>query len=291
MSGRGGNKGYAFTKQLRINSSDRVDVDNTTDSDFAVDLGTNLSQVKKLSISAVQFNNVFYNIFNTSVKYNNYWGMDVTGSVEAGRHTPSIPPGYYSVATLESAIQTTFDTIFGVGNVVIQWAQSPTTNLITIVGISSSLSGMTKITFSALTKEESAQVAPGAKQDFNVFGILGFPSPTAVAIGASNVTATYFPSLNNPSVAYIVSSALAPMNSFDEGGKVSNILIPIQINVPFGNLVVFECRQDILCEIDYGKYPRALNRVDIQLVDHNLDVLDLHGTELNLDLRVWLNLF
>jgi hypothetical protein len=288
MAGRGGNKGAGFTKQLRINSSNRVDLLNSSDSDFSIDVGPSLQLVKRLSITGAQFNNVFYNVFQTSIKWNTYFQMIIVGGADAGSYSLGIPAGYYSAYTLYTAITDAISTATG-ATTLFAFTLNSTTNKVSAT-VTAPV-GTTSVTISALTLLQQATVNLAGRQDYNPFGLLGFILPQVWVPSVTTNTAFYFPSLNNPSVAYILSKTLAPMNSFDEKGNISNILIPINITAPFNSLCVFECQQDILCEIDYGKNPRALNRIDIQLVDHDLDVLDLHQTELNIDCRVWLDSF
>lgn len=289
MSGRGSNKSHIYTKQLRINSSNRVDPDNSTDANFYIDLGSSLQQVQKLSVASVQFNNVFYNVFNSSVKYNNYFKVQYVGTLETKDYILNVDPGYYSVFDLAAAINTELQNL--THPIVLTIALNSITNKVswTMAANGDAIS----VTFAKIDPVTDTLPSPNPiaskRQDYNPFGLLGLTLP-ATFTPAVLQTSTNMPSLNNPSVAYIMSSTLAPMNAFDEGGKLANVLVAIQIEVPHNALAVFDCKQDILCEVEYGR-PRALNRIDIQLVDHDGDVLDLSGTELNLDLKVWLNMF
>lgn len=287
MTSKGWDKGTTYCKRLRINSANRVNLTQETDTNFTVNLGPNTQQIIKVSVVSCQFTNAFYNIFSTSRKYNNYIEFVITGT-GAGTYQISVPPGRYSVSTLLTAIQTaiTADPTLGTTvGLVLTMSLNPTTNLVSLYGTTTSGSGVT------IQAPTTPPIGVTTRQDYWPFGILGFNSSFVMPTSAPTaLVATYFPHLNNPSIVYITSSALAPTNSFDEEGKTSNILLPVDITVPFLGLQTFECKVDGLYEINFGSR-RPLSIIDIQLVDHDLDPLDLHQTEFNLELRVWTNNF
>lgn len=291
MAGRGSNKGAQFTKLLRINSSNRVNPTTTTDTNFDIDLGPNLQLAKQISILAVEFPNNFYNVFFTTTKFNNYIKVTINDATPPGTHDYliSVPPGFYSVYTLYAAVSAAVSAATAAATTV-AFSFNATTNLVTATWTPAV--GTTSIVTSNFSAVNVATVGSG-RQDYNTFGLLGFINQTWTAASSTpwSSTATLFPSLGSTEKVYITSSALSPMNSFDEKGQTANVLVGIQNTAPFGGISTFECQQDILCEVNYGKNPRALNRIDIQLVDHDGDILDLHGGQLNLDLRVWLNMF
>jgi hypothetical protein len=308
MASLGSNKGAVYNKWLRINSAQRVQGPGYSDSNFIIDLGQNVQKIKQISVHSCQFSNVFYNVFETNVKFNNWFHVHVgDGSSQLfGDHFVRIPPGYYSIYTLTQAISDALDDLdpgSGANWLNASWTFNTTTNMYTLglgqqgAALGSPGGYITTVTAddlkNPLVSQWTNNTPPKGRVDYWPFGMLGFDSKISFTTlpqspAETSFSAIYMPSLNNPSVAYITSYALAPSNSFDEKGSMSNILIPVNINVPFGNLVVFECKQDVLCEINYGR-PRALDRIDIQLVDHDLDPLDLSQSELNLDLKVWLN--
>lgn len=276
----GWNKGCTFQKRLRVNSQNRT---NPLDSDtnFFIDLGQNVNLIKAISVTSVSFNNVFYNVFNTKTKYNNYFTMTVTG-VGAGTYVLGVTPGYYSANVLASEINTVVNA--ALPGTTLTFNMDPITNYMSVYGTTTS----TSIIFSA---PSSAPPNSLGRQVYWPFGILGFDGPMTLSTSSSSPNlATRVPSLNEPSIAYISSSSICPSYSFDEKGSVSNILQPINLTVPYGTLQTFECKQDILCSLRYDS-PRPLGRVDIQLVDHEGDILDLHGTPLNIEFLIWLNTY
>lgn len=297
MAGTGWNKGHKFTRWLRINSADRV---RGTDAEFSINMGSSLQKISAMSIVKAQFSNVFYNVFQTSIKYNNYFTLyrSATGLF----YNIRIPPGYYSVYTLEAAIISAVSAATG-GAVVLVFTLNPDTNIVTVT-VPTLAAGYIRFFSTPIAGATNLSTVPlpsSIRQDFNPMGLLGFPTisstntlivssdgTTTDLTSANSLIATYFPSLNNPSIAYLTSRVVAPGNSFDEKGSKSNVIVPIALTAPFLGLVTFDCQQDVLCEIAYG-LPRSLTEIDIQLVDHDLDPLDLHGTELNLDFRLWTN--
>jgi len=281
MSSKGWSKGTAYSKRLRINSTNRLN-QHDTDTNFTINVGDNLQSVMHVSVVSAQFVNAFYNVFQTRIKYNNWFELVLTGA-GAGTYPMHVTPGYYSVSTLMNAIATVVNSI--IPATTLTFSHNPITNLVSVYGTTTS----TTITIRAPVTDPT--LGASQRQDYWPFGLLGFENNIALSFvsGQPNV-ATYFPALNNPSIVYITSAALAPTNSFDEEGKTSNILLPIDITVPFLGLQTFECKIDDLYENNFGR-PRPINIIDIQLVDHDLDPLDLHQNPLNLELRVWLNTF
>jgi hypothetical protein len=281
MSSRGWSKGTAYKKFLRINSTNRL-LPSDPDSNFSINLGTNLQQVAKISVLQCQFTNAFYNVFATSAKYNNEFFFQY---YDGTYHTSKVvvPPGYYSTYTLLNYIATQISTISG-GTAVL------TSSLNSISNIVSMYVTYTAPT-TAVTVFRTTSGPSQGRQDNWPFGLLGYTENTIAIDNSTNPSvAQNFPSLNNPSKVYVTSSALAPSNSLDEDGKTSNILLPIDITVPFQGLQTWECKIDEQFEVNYGR-ARNLGQVDIQLVDHDGDVLDLHGTVFNIDLQVFINQF
>lgn len=283
MSGTGWNKGHKYTRWLRINSAQRV---TGTDADFTIDMGPSLQKISSLSIVKAQFPNVFYNVFQTTIKYNNYFRL--YRSSNTTYYNIRITPGNYSAYTLMAAITTAVSTATSAA-VVLVFTLDTATNLVTIT-CPTLAAGF--LTFYTLTDTQAGAINVQGRQDYNPLGLLGFETTSNVTLAAltsaNSYTGTNFPSLNNPNIAYLTSRTLAPGNSFDEKGSKSNVIAPIAINAQWLGLVTFDCQQDVLCSISYG-LPRSLTNIDIQLVDHDLDPLDLHGNELNIDMRIWTN--
>lgn len=282
MSGGGSRKGTLNSKLLRVNSSNKS---SGTNENFRVSLGSNLQLTEKLSILNVQFPNVFYNLYKTTEHASNYFGFWQYDGLVRDVFEAHFEPGYYSAEALLTAFQ---DWIEGID---IEWSINPITNKVTITNNSEVMS------FGIFLETKFIDSAP-ITYDRNPFTMLGFDVPQVdldtydwnqlVWLPETSVTATHQPDLNPFTIAYLESSAISPSNSFDEEGKVSNILLAIPITSPWTDLVLFDCKQDVLCEIEYIK-PRALNSLDIRLVDHEGYLLPLDNHDLNIEFRVWFN--
>jgi len=292
MSGYGGNKGLNFVKTLRINSANRVDPLNTTDSNFTVNIiQNNLQQVTKISPISIQFPKNFYNVFQTKQKFNNAFAL-YTEDSKLGpiQTTILLTPGYYSYSDLTAAITAAVQAVNA--NVTLTWAYNSVTQRVS-VGVTAG-GTVTLVQILPLFAPYSTYGLPLTK-DFDPFGLLGIDISSASLLwhvpSATVYTGIWAPSLNNPSIAYVKSSALAPQNSLDETGQMSDVIAQIDLgSVAQGQMATWECKQDVLCEIDYGR-PRMLSMIDIQLVDHDNDPLDLQGGTLNLFFRIWMNTY
>ena len=215
-----------FSKILRISADKRLEGqggDRTTN--FVVDLGSNLQRCKRLSIQSVNFPNNFYNVFYNS--FNGQRNNQASYTKSGTTYTFTITPGFYNAAQLMSEIITAFNAL---GQATITaFTQDPITQLTSFTWNSSNATTVSLLLGSA------TQPTP--------FSLLGFANSTVLAGAApSTVNATNLPSLAGLTEAYIVSSALAPSNSFDEKGQLSNTLVCIPITTSFGQLNAFDCK-------------------------------------------------
>jgi hypothetical protein len=307
MSGTGSNKGTQFVHTLRINSSNRIDPVNSTDSNFLINVGNQMQQVIKVSPISVTFPRVFYNVFNTAQKFNNAFAVTIIyASNPTVQAMVLIPPGFYTATLLANAISTAIATLDS--NAVFAFTWNVTSQRYTVTATLGGTGGAAitsvmitrPVDFVIIGSIPLSTYGLSQKEDYDPFGLLGILIPPTSGMSLlgllfnsthTTYTGVYAPSLNNPALAYIQSRALAPMNSLDETGKGADILMEVMMgDVPQGSTVTWRCQQDILCEVDYGS-PRMLSQIDIQLVDHDGDPLDLQGNELNLFLRYWLNTY
>lgn len=270
----GASRGTKYSKLLRINSSNRS---SGTNSDFTIDYGANMSQVVGVSIDSIQFWNQIYNIYSTPLTSNNVFRVTVTPP--AGSPTTVTVfwnPGYYSAVDFLTAFA---EFCTGSLGFTLNWAIDQYTNLVS----TSVAGGFTVVMSPALVSELG-----GRTQTEDPWNMLGFTYGSDGTFNLVDGHATYQPYMIHTSMAYLTSRILAPGNSFDEKGSVSNVLRPIAINSGWKELVMFECKDDPLCSIWYPR-ARALNQIDIQLVDHEGFNIDLGQSELNIELRIWYN--
>lgn len=283
MANRGYGKGANIRKGLNINSTDRIDREGSSDTNFSIDFGMNLQQVKRVSISSVVFNNVFYNVWESVRKTNNYFTMIVTGGASAGTYALKVPEGYYDTYSLMAAVISAISTATS-GAITLTLTLSTLTNTITAL-VPSPPASTTSIVF-----QQSTTTAPSQQLGWPM-GLLGQTATSfSVALTTGGTVFTNMPSLNEPAVAYLMSAQMAPSGAFDEKGSYKNVLLPIPITAPYKGRNIFDCKVDELCDIDYEP-SRNLDRVDFQLVDHYFDPLDLKGNSLNIHLKVWIDSF
>jgi hypothetical protein len=265
MSGK--ETGYVHSK-LVIVRGDQGTGDSTTD--FRFSLGQFAQRVTRVSIPHVEFRNNAYNINSSGGGANNTW------SISSGLTTYnfSVAAGWYTTSSLMSAVQDAINTtLAGLGDgQSVSLSQDATTYLVSL----SYTSGTGPATITIEDRDERS----------GVWGLLGFVPPSDV--GSTALVATYFPSLGGLTEAYLRSTALAPSNMLDTGGNLRNTLLTIPITAEFGKLNVFECKVDSLCEISYMT-ARNLQEIDIQLTDYYGNVIDLHGANLSITLKIWFN--
>ncbi len=270
MSGR--ETGYTYSKLVTIRGDARTSGDSNTD--FRYNLGNTMQRISRVSIPSVVFRNNSYNVNGTGGGANNTFAVNL-GLLNHLEF--EIDPGWYSTATLmlavQEAIQTQLDLLGDGQSVVI--TQDPLTNLVVVqytAGTGSAIMTLAQVNFKS-----------------GIWELLGFVTPVEVS---STATATYFPSLGGLAEVYLHSNELAPGNMIDKdlsGNPVlKNTLIAIPVTAPFGFLNTFECKVDSLCEITYMT-PRMLQEVDFSLRDKNGNVIDLHGGNLIINLKVWFN--
>lgn len=275
MSLSGSQKGYPFSKLVSVSSSNAV---SGSTSDFIYTAGTTLQQINRVSIASVSFYNNIYNIYNDTRGSNNsytyaYGAVPVT-------YTYTVPPGFYNVGTLLNLLNTNLTTNLGGANIV-TWTLDSVTNRVNLI-----MTTPTAATF---------QLNPTPTSPTGLLTALGggpFLQSTVFDLTASpqSILGDTFPLLSGPTQVYLRSSTLSPANSIEAGGLFANTLLAIPITAPYLALNVFECKVDNLCEISY-KLPRNLSSIDIQLTDRYGNILDLHGGTLNIELRVWYNVF
>ena len=267
-------KSSLFSKMLRISADKRLHGqggDRSTN--FVVDLGANLQRCKRLSIQSVTFPNNFYNVFNNSYngQHNNIGYIDHPGLPS----TFTIAPGFYNTTQLMSAIVTAFNTVATGHATITAFTQDPLSQLCTFTFNSDSTA--TLIRFDK-DNDGNSQASP--------WTLLGFSGSVSTTVAPVTKTATSLPSMSGLTEAYIMSNTLAPSNAFDEKGQLSNVLIGIPITASFGQLNVFDCKVDVLCEVLYPR-SRDIGLCDFMLVDRNGKEVNLNGGNVKLDLRVW----
>jgi hypothetical protein len=189
-----------------------------------------------------------------------------------------VPPGFYDVTDLMTYIEDAIQAILtadGFGE----------TFTLTQNAISYKVSG---------TYDKGTLTNSTFYLDFNsnfaksTWAMLGFTSDRSSFIIGLPAIGTSLPSLVGLRQVYLVSNVLSPGYQIDEKGKFQNVAINIPVTAPFGSVNVWDCKQDSLCEITYPT-PRNLQRVDFKLTDEDGSIIDLNGTSVKIELKVWFN--
>jgi hypothetical protein len=262
--------GYTFAKLVTV-SGDNGTGDSKSKTDFRVNLGPNMQKISRLSILSVTFPNNAYNVNDSGGGANNGFAIESDSTV----HEIFLNPGFYTTATLMSAVENAVNSYlndtYGDGR-SISLAQDTLSQLVTITYTP----GGGPATIDILDTETNS----------GIWELLGFTTlPLTVT---DTQTAPDLPSLGGLKEVFLQSNELAPGNMYDRDGTQKNTLIAIPITAPFGVSNVWECKQDILCEISYLS-PRSAQQCDFYLTDKFGNIINLHGGNLVINLKVWFN--
>ena len=289
MSGK--DKGYEYSRLVTVSGEDSTPIDgkylSTSKTNFSVDFGYNLQQIKRVSIINVSFlNNAFNVIDDPPAKANNHFTIYLRdGTSILTLKTYSVEPGFYNITQLLAVINAA----------VVDFKALEPLAPTSVVFSQSAVSGFVTITAGAL----------GAGYEWHIYDsdaanlviprgpvhLIGFQRQGLRITGGGSggtETATELPHLQGLTEARVVSQAIATSNCFDEKNQASSVLIVVPITAPFGFLNVLECKQDALCEISYPTN-RNIQRADFSLRDRFGELIDLNGSNLKLTLKVWYN--
>ena len=283
MSGK--DLGYSFARLVRISGEDAVPAEkgNNDKTNFVVDFGSNLQQVKRVSIVNVSFlNNAFNFVAAPPSLANVFFTFELDDGSTVNSTTYTLQEGFYDMDTLLTdlnAAAVDFKTTYANAPTVVFSTPSEGGFIIATIGV-------TTAGYTLTILDSDANGLPSSKGPISS---IGFTTGSIVTSGAANVRrAPDLPSLQGLTEAYVVSQALAPGNCFDEKNQASAILVTVPITAPFGVLNVMECKQDILCEISYVS-PKNIQRADFSLRDRFGNLINLHGANLKLTLKVFFN--
>lgn len=269
----GGEKGYVFSKLVRINSATALDSSKSL-TDWVADLGTTCQQVNRVSFQSVVFNNNGYNINGSGSTDPNYRLDFRVGNAVSGNFSAALDGGFYDITQAMTAAASKINALIGpFGGQSVTFTQDPISYKVSL-----SYNAGTSGNISFLIQDELGGSA---------WANLGF-SLGQLALTGAPLVATNLPSLTGLRQVYLTSSSLAPGNQIDEKGSYQNVCVNIPVTAAFGAVNVWECKVDSLCQITY-KTARNLQRVDFQLRDEDGSIIDLHGGSVKVELRVWFN--
>lgn len=274
MSGR--EEGYVFSKLVRSASAvaQTAGKPGYSLTNWVSDLGTTCQQVSRVSFVSCVFTNTAYNVNgSSSTDPNNLASYNVAGLLQS---TVSVTEGFYNVTQLMSAIVAAINpelAIYGFGE-SIALSQDPISQKV-LLTYTPGTSGHAYFKITANTSSPSTG---------SLWTLLGFTlNQQGIAILAPSL-----PRLTGLRQVYLVSRALAPTNQIDEKGDFQNVCINIPVTAPFGSVNVWECRVDSLCQVSY-KTSRNLQQVDFQLQDEDGSIVNLNGSSVKVEFKVWFN--
>lgn len=282
MSGK--EVGYQFSRIVRVSGEDATPVrdDEYKKTNFVVDFGYNLQQVKRVSVMNVAFMNNAFNFIETPEELSN---INFTIELENGTlesTTYTINPGFYNITQILTDLNDAaaeFKVAHPLSPTVT--FEAPTTSGFIRANIGVTTAGYTWRIFDSNSDGGANSLGPIRQ--------IGFSSGLITTSGAANVqSANVLPSLQGLTDVSVVSSALAPGNCYDEKNLTSSVLVVIPVTAPFGTLNVFECKQDVLCEVSYP-VSRNIQQADFSLRDRFGNLVNLNGANLKITLRVWYN--
>lgn len=287
MSGK--DKGYEFTRIVRVSGEDATPTDGATSyssrkTNFVVDFGYNLQQVKRVSVLSVSFLNTAFNIIDEpGTRSNNTFTIELDDGGTVTEMTYTIEPGFYNITQLMTVLN----------DAIVEFKTANPLSPTSVVFTQNSVSGYVQMTSSSLAAGRIWSVfdsdSKGNQTSRGPLQIMGFPLfRLSTALAGGTQTASELPHLQGLTEVNVVSQALAPSNCFDEKTQATSVLVVVPVTAPFGVLNVFECKQDVLCEVTYPS-SRNIQRADFSLRDRFGELIDLNGSNLKLTLRVWFN--
>lgn len=287
MSGK--DKGYEYSRLVTVSGEDSTPIEgkylSTSKTNFSVDFGYNLQQIKRVSVINVSFmNNAFNVIDDPPNKSNNQFLIYLAlNDTVLTSQLYTIEPGFYNITQLLAdlnAAAVNFKTLEPLAPASVVFSQSTQSGFVSITA-STLPAGYSWHIYDSDGENNVTRRGPVHLAGFQKQGIRSGPA-------GGTETATELPKLQGLTEVRVVSQAIATSNCFDEKNQASSVLVVVPITVPFGFLNVFECKQDALCEISYSTN-RNIQRADFSLRDRFGELIDLNGSNLKLTLKVWYN--
>lgn len=270
-------KGYVYSKLLRSNSADALTKGKAgySPTNWISNLGTTCQQVVRATVTSVVFTNTAYNVIGPpNTDSNNGWIVaNFDTKTNYGYEHKLLSPGFYNVTQMLSYLNTNH-TLSAVCNLVFSFDE---------------LSNKFNVTNNDVHRRDLVvdnSVLQSGTSVNSLWTLLGFDY-TTIEPGLT-VTAPRVPSLQGLRQVYLVSKALAPTRQVDEKGDYQDVAAVIPVTVAFGQVNVWECKEDPLCEITYPS-PRNLQQLDFQLRDEDGSIVDLNGSTVKVQVRLWFN--
>jgi hypothetical protein len=222
--------------------------DSSSNSSFYFDIGTDIN-IKSFAIKSISLVNAQFNVNS----FNNTFNL----LVGATPYTVTVDVGQYTTTTLLTALTTAVNT--AITPETVAFAQNTTTQIITA-------------TFST-----SSTI-----QDSPLGRLLGF---TGAEGAGTTVVASGFPTLLG-TYSYILTSGVLGQMCRRSDDEQYPVLAVVPNDVDFGSQIIYEPN-----DVQYGLIKRTglvgMSSIDIQVRDDNFNIVDLHGTHVQIVLKVW----
>jgi len=247
---------------IRISSGSATS--KNSNSDFSVDLGNQpfSDRITCVALKTVIFPNCFYNI---RAGVNDAFAMQENNQAKI---IFTIPEGFYDVTTLMTQLQTDINANLNAGSVTVT---------------QNSVSGKIVITASGQTIK-FFNYTDGT----TMANEIGFSVSSTTYV--SSYTATYMPQLQGLTEVFLVSSMIAPAHMIDSDNKLQlrNVIMSIPITADFGDINIYEARDENLNVIHYAN-KKSIRNIDIQLQDSQGNVVNLQNNNLKIIFKAYYN--
>lgn len=243
------------TNFIIINSKYRT-ADSRSSSDFTYSIGTSL-EVDGITIKNISIPHVQYNVesFNNLLIVND-------GSVT---NTLTIPVGQYTVTQLMSEMSTQLTALYGVSVVL---SLDPITKKIVV----------TSTKAFRISKAQTSTLSP----------YIGVPSGSGYypTVSTSGFTLPELPQLQGPCNYLLASNVLSQgIGSVLTDGQNVPIIMSIPVEVEYGKIQHYESSDFELNTKNYSRLQNVQN-IDIRIYDDNLNIVDLHGIDVEIVLKI-----
>lgn len=245
------------SRLLRISSEDRDKTSHPNPCEFDIHFqsSSKLHKIRRVVVRTVSFPNIMWNV--SEVDGGNT--MDINFSV-SGFQSVSILQGQYDTDTLMTAVEDAINT------------------LITPNTISLSQNDLTQKIEILLTGEDM-DVSAGI-----LASVLGIIQPATFTSGTPTPVES-LPSLEGLTSTNLCTS-FSQAHSIANNGRDSNILIDVPVYSAFGFENIYSPNDDELASITFAN-TIDMSSISIRLEDRRGRVVDIHGRELLIFLRVY----
>lgn len=242
---------------LRISSKDRDPALSRSPSDFTISFGNSpgVQSVKRVVVKQISIPNTVYNINPNNNQFQYKTATSIT--------IVTVPVGQYSISQFKTAFE----------------------SALSGVGMTIDLNNITKkYEFATTTPIEYLSLAEG-----NLMGdVLGIQTGSGADVGT--FSANGLPNLSGLNEVYIQSNKLADnSNMISSANQATPVIACVPLTSEFGGYTHYLSSHDILDEVQYAsqRLGKNLQQIDIKIVDRDGNIVDLHGLEFEMVLKMF----